>query len=603
MHHEIDLSLAEQAGFVFLRDSARWRLYINPSEILIANDVDSLHQVFERIEAHIQAGGEVAGYMAYEAGYALESRLFPLLAKRSGTLCWFGLYDRARIFDDLSTTDACETKLLRRFELSSTEAEYRESLKNIRSLIEAGEVYQINFTIRARLQIVQSPWELFATLLRRHPVPYAAFLNTGEAEIVSLSPELFFEIEHGRITVKPMKGTAARGRTPEEDSIAECRLLNSEKNRAENVMIVDLMRNDLGRICRNGSIATTSLFNAERYPSVWQLTSTVEGELSQKCCIWSIFHALFPSGSVTGAPKICSMEHISRLEDSPRGVYTGAIGFFTRDRARFNVAIRTLELNQRHGTMGIGSGIVYDSKPQSEWEECHSKVAFLLQSQPEFKLIETLYWNQEYRFLTEHLARMRASAEYFDFKFLESEVRSTLRNIAAQFSETPKRVRILLLKNGEIEVTHSDFVAAHFGQVGISTKTVSSQDRFLFHKTTNRDLYSQELAAARRKQLDDVLFFNENGELTESAIHNVFVVKNDRWRTPPIQCGLLPGTYRAHVLSTHPNACESILRMDDLLDADGVYLCNSVQGIFEVKLVCDAKIPVEKMQFNIEVKV
>jgi para-aminobenzoate synthetase/4-amino-4-deoxychorismate lyase len=322
----------------------------------------------------------------------------------------------------------------------------------------------------------------------------------------------------------------------------------------------------------------------ERYPSVWQMTSTVEGHLAKNCTAESIVRALFPSGSVTGAPKIRAMEIIGELEDSPRGIYTGSIGYFGRTHSHFNVAIRTVSLSQRKGIMGIGGGITHDSSAANEWDECHWKAAFLLESEPQFKLIETFYWDRGYRFLGEHLARLRDSAEYWDFTFSRKKVISALQNTAKKFPRSPRRVRMTLASDGALEITHSDYAAEHFGRVGISKRKVSSADRFLYHKTTNRGMYEEELAGARKRGLDDVLFFNERGELTEGTIHNVFVVKNGVWRTPPLSCGLLPGVFRAHLLKTRDNAREAILKREDLRSADAIYLCNSVRGIYRVTL-------------------
>jgi para-aminobenzoate synthetase/4-amino-4-deoxychorismate lyase len=350
-------------------------------------------------------------------------------------------------------------------------------------------------------------------------------------------------------------------------------------------MIVDLMRNDLGRICRPGSVKTTSLFDVERYSSVWQMTSTVEGELASDCTAESIVRALFPSGSVTGAPKIRAMEIISELEKSSRGIYTGSIGYFGKNRAHFNVAIRTVALKQQKGIMGIGGGITHDSSAPDEWDECHWKAAFLLESEPEFKLIETFYWDGEYRFLREHMARVRASAKYWNFTFDREEIVSELESTAKKFPANRRRVRMTLSSSGKIEIADSAYGSSRFGCVGISKHRVSSRDRFLYHKTTNRALYDRELAAARTHGLDDVLFFNERGELTEGTIHNVFIVKGGAWRTPPVSCGLLPGIYRDHLLKTRKNCREAVLSLRDLKAADAIYLCNSVRGVYLVKLV------------------
>jgi para-aminobenzoate synthetase/4-amino-4-deoxychorismate lyase len=552
--------------------------------VLVPGDAKALQLALQRIAAHVQEGGEAAGVLRYEAGYALEPRLHSLLKKTSAPLAWFGLYHQAERCQSKALLPANDVRLLDKYAIKIGWKKYRDRVAKIRQLIRGGEVYQINFTTRVRLKTRPGAWEMFCALFRRHPVPYAAYINTGEEQIVSLSPELFFEIENGRITVRPMKGTADRGRYLEEDLAAAEALRTSEKNRAENVMIVDLLRNDLGRICRTGSVKTQKLFDVERYPSVWQMTSTVAGTLCPDATVESTLTALFPSGSVTGAPKIRAMQHIAALESSPRRAYTGAIGYFAPNRAMFNVAIRTLALEKRHGEMGIGGGITYDSVAADEWEECRWKAAFLVQSQPEFQLFETLYWDGGYRLLEAHLARMRDSAKYFGFASNEVAIRGELLLRARQFPRRAQRVRITLAKDGHIEITHSNFFARRFGRAAVSRHQVSSQDRFLFHKTTNRDLYTREYAAAQEKKLDDVLFFNERGELTEGTIHNVFVVKNGVWRTPELGCGLLPGTLRAEILRKNRSACEAVLRREDLKNADAIFLCNSVRGISKAKL-------------------
>jgi len=575
---------ARQPGFALLRDRSTWRLYQNPLQLLTAADVESLTDLLRQAEEHVKSGGEAAGVLRYEAGYALEPRLHPLLRQISGPLASFGLYEKCTILPSFSPPASSDVGI-EHLRDAITREHYYGRIAAIRCLIEAGEVYQINFTTRIDFAMKHSAWELFSTLLRSHPVPYAAFINAGDEQIVSLSPELFFRIEHGRITVRPMKGTAPRGRTLKEDIGRAEELRRDIKNRAENVMIVDLMRNDLGRICRIGSVETPKLFEVERYPSLWQMTSTVEGQLLEGCRIECIVRALFPSGSVTGAPKIRAMEHIAQLETSERGAYTGAIGYFAPDRACFNVAIRTATLRGLSGTMGVGGGITYGSLAAAEWDECQWKAAFLTQRPPQFQILETMYWDCQYRHFQDHIERMKESAEYFDFCFDESRVRSALQGLGARLPRGPQRVRMTLTQDGTLELQHQEYVDERFGRVRISTRVVSSYDRFLFHKTTNRHRYDEEWLAARNAGCDDALFFNERGELTEGARHNVFVVKEGVWRTPPVSCGLLPGTCRAQILRERPNVSEAILTLDDLLHADGIYLCNSVRGIYPVTLV------------------
>ena len=581
-------TLAEYAGepgFVLLRDGSGWRAYCHPVRILAASDSQTLADTLAEINGHVKAGGEAAGFLCYEAGCALEPKLRPLLTGRSGPLCWFGLYDRAFAVDQPSIPHDDAEEIVQNCTSTITRAQYDTALEAIHHWILAGDVYQINFTYRVTLQSRCSPWRLFAALCHRHPVPYAAFVNTGSEQIVSLSPELFFEIREDHIVVKPMKGTADRGLTLEDDVRRAEALRVSEKNLAENVMIVDLMRNDLGRICRTGSVKTTRLFEVERFPSVWQMTSTVEGDLRDGTTPDSVVRALFPSGSVTGAPKIRAMELISELETTERGVYTGSIGYFAPAQAQFNVAIRTAVMRGDQGFLGVGGGITYDSSSLEEWKECLSKAAFLTHTTRDFKIIETLRWEAEYWLLEDHLDRMRASAEYFGFQFDECRIREALDQITPRFEGHPHRVRFTLAQDGSLEIDHSELDITRLGRVRLSARTVLSSDRFLYHKTTHRKMYNEELAAARAAQCDDALFFNERGELTEGTIHNVFVVTGALWRTPPITCGVLPGTYRAFVLRSCRDAREDVLTLKDLACADAIYLCNGVCGMFPVQLL------------------
>jgi len=351
-------------------------------------------------------------------------------------------------------------------------------------------------------------------------------------------------------------------------------------------MIVDLMRSDLGRICKTGSVHPRKLFETIRFSSLWQMTSTIEGELSPGWTFDRVIRALFPSGSVTGAPKIRAMEHIARLENSGRGIYTGAIGYIAKARAQFNVAIRTAVLRANEGEMGVGSGITYDSLPNREWEECAWKCGFLTRRAPQFKLFETILWQDSYVLLDRHLARMASSAEYFGFTFDRRNIDARLEEAAARFTRGRKwRVRVSLNRDGQINLSSAALQDERHNRVMIASFRTCSADYFLFHKTTHRKIYDQALADARAAQCDDALFFNERDELTEGAIHNVFLFKDGVWLTPALPCGLLPGTYRAEFLAEHPEAREEILRREDLLQADAVFLCNSVRGMYEVKLV------------------
>jgi para-aminobenzoate synthetase / 4-amino-4-deoxychorismate lyase len=576
---------AAEPGFVLLRQPCGWRMYRHPVRTISAGEPAALTETLTEVDRQVRAGRESAGFLCYEAGYVLEPRLRPRLAAQTGPLCWFGFYDGAVPISELNLRADDTEEIVRNASSKITRLQYDAALKAIHDWICAGDVYQVNFTYRVAFESQVHPWLLFATLCHRHPVPYAAFVNTGSEQIVSLSPELFFDIQDKHIVVKPMKGTADRGLTLDDDTRRAEELRRSEKNRAENVMIVDLMRNDLGRICRAGSVKTPRLFEVDRFPSVWQMTSTVEGRLNDECTPSSVVRALFPSGSVTGAPKIRAMELISALETTPRGVYTGSIGYFAPTQAQFNVAIRTAVLRHEQGLMGVGGGIIYDSTSSEEWKECQSKAAFLTHTAPEFKIIETLRWETTYWLLEEHLNRMCVSADYFGFQFDKCRTREALEQTTVQFKDRPHRVRVLLARDGSLELDFSELDVLTLGRVRLSARTVLSTDRFLYHKTTHRRMYREELAAARARECDDALFFNERGELTEGTIHNVFVVTGDLWRTPPITCGVLPGTYRESILRSRRNAREDVLTLEDVTRAQAIYLCNSVRGIFQVELL------------------
>jgi len=580
---------AREPGFILVRTDEAWRLYEHPREVIAISNPAELADSLRRIEKHVSAGGQAAGFMHYEAAYAFEPLLHSLHSTQAETLLWFGLYENVSEFEEICFPACAPEDQIEWIGPTILTEKYHEKVNEIRELIASGEVYQINFTHPVRLHVKSSAWQLFSDLCRQHPVPYAAFLNIGSQQIVSLSPELFFHIESGHITVKPMKGTAPRGLMLEDDDQRGRELAISEKNRAENVMIVDLMRNDLSRICRTGTVKATRLFEVERFPSLWQMVSTIEGELADPCTLEDVFRTLFPSGSVTGAPKIRAMQHIARLETSERGVYTGAIGYLAPGEAHFSVPIRTVVVQENEGVMGVGSGITHDSCAEQEWEECQWKTAFLTRRVPEFQLLETLVWDGEYRLLEEHIARMKSSALYFGFKFDEHGIRSALKDIANRSNNVPKRVRITSAPEGKVKIEHHEFSVHRFGRIRISSAQVSPRDRFLYHKTTHRDVYDREWAAAVNAECDDSLFSNERGELTEGAIHNVFIVKNGVWRTPRVECGLLPGTYRAHFLRENPEARTEILVLDDLLHADQIYLCNSVRGMQPVELADSAQ--------------
>jgi para-aminobenzoate synthetase/4-amino-4-deoxychorismate lyase len=352
-------------------------------------------------------------------------------------------------------------------------------------------------------------------------------------------------------------------------------------------MIVDLLRNDLGRICAFGSVRADSLFAVERYPTLMQMTSTITGELRPEVDFQQIFRALFPCGSITGAPKVRAMQLLATLEDQPRGAYTGAIGFFSPEKTVFSVAIRTLELDSRKGKMGVGSGIVIDSEAAGEFRECMLKAEFLTRSAPSltrrFSLVETMLWNDGFPFIELHLDRLQDSARYFAFPCDREAIKAALESHAEGLFQDAnaysRKVRLLLHSDSTCHITNEPLLDSSTPlRLCIAAQPIDQSDPMYFHKTTHRPVYAEALKAANQLGYDDVVFVNLRDEVTEGAIHNIFIEKDGRLFTPPIECGLLAGVYRRHILETHSNVEERILHLDDLWQADAVYITNAVRG-------------------------
>lgn len=591
-------ALAQTSGVVLLESSKpdprehTSLLFYHPLEVLTLEDDDPA-QFFAKAESLQRQGYYLAGYLAYELGYA-----FVGIADRPPLpypLAWLGVYQAPLRFDHLSgkVTGQAHQPLagqsrlqIGRFGLSKSA--YLEALAQVQRYLEAGDVYQINFTSAYELVLEGDALALYRRLKSAQPVSYGAYLHTGDLRVVSLSPELFFRLEGGTLTARPMKGTMHRGRTLAEDQALAKQLADDEKSRAENLMIVDLLRNDLGRICEIGSVRVPELFKVERYQSLLQMTSTVQGRLRPNVSLYELFRSLFPCGSVTGAPKKRAMEIIRELETAPRGVYTGAIGYLapTGD-AVFNVAIRTLVFRGQRGTLGVGSGVVIDSDPEAEYRECRLKARFLTLSAEPFDLLETMRWQGQYRFLQQHLARLAASAEYFGYPFDQEALLQELKRQARSFTHgMVYRVRVLLSPDGTVTVDASPFQDPPHKTlyVSLASSPTDSRDPFLYHKTTRRAHYEAAFQEAQRRGLADLLFYNERGELTEGAISNVFVALGGELLTPPLSCGVLPGIYRQHLLKTHPRAKERVLRVEDLKQAEAIYLCNALRGLRQVEL-------------------
>lgn len=584
--------------FVLIDDSrsdGRCRLFADPVEIVACNEQD---RVMDALDAIADAGARglyAAGFMSYELGYALEPRLATLMpSARTTPLIWMGLFRKARDLDWHKAREILRSGRERpgweigESRYSLDRGTYLKRVRAVHDYIAAGDVYQINLTFKHLFRWAGDPFALYEELRRRQRVAHGAFISGPGWHILSHSPELFFEMRDDVITARPMKGTAPRGLTAHEDSALTDWLRSDEKSRAENLMIVDLLRNDLGRLAKTGSVSVPDLFSVESYRSVHQMTSTVRARLCPGSDIRNVIAALFPCGSVTGAPKIRAMEIIRELEPDPRGVYTGAVGAIDPDgNARFNVAIRTLFLGRDgHGEMGIGSGIVFDSSAEAEHDECLLKGQFLAAAQEPFQLIETIRWsNQEgYYLLDRHLDRLTASAKRFCIPFAASSVRLTLDRLARTLDGI-YRVRILLDEDG----THTvESVAIDRSTVGaadvrfaMAAAHVDSGNPFLYHKTTRRELLDGERdRLAAQTGCEEVLFVNERGELTEGSYTSIFVERDGTLLTPPLFCGLLDGTLRRELLeSGGRRVVERVLYPADLDTADAVWLGNSVRGL------------------------
>jgi para-aminobenzoate synthetase/4-amino-4-deoxychorismate lyase len=587
----------EEAPFVLLDDSlaadGRSTLFTEPREVLRCDRPEEVPAALDRLVEAGRQGLYAAGFLAYELGYLLEPRLRPLLpARRGQPLLWMGLFEQGKTLDPAATTDWLAARSgggyeLDELTLSCDEARYLEAFDKVKDYIAAGDVYQINLTLKYDFNFTGNPFDLYNELRQKQRVSYGALMAGEDFAVLSLSPELFLEVEDGRARARPMKGTAPRGRTPTEDRALRRWLREDPKSRAENLMIVDLLRNDLGRSALIGSVRVGDLFHVETYPTVHQMTSGIEARLHPGVGLAELLAGLFPCGSVTGAPKVRAMEIIRELETAPRGVYTGAVGMIAPGGdLRFNVAIRTLWLDRSgHGEMGIGSGVVYDSDGRDEYRECLLKARFLTDPFEPFELIETLRWDAgEYWLLDHHLDRLEASARYFLFTFDRGAVRQALDAAAEGFVGPCQRVRLLLSADGTIRTSSAPLVLpgpdACLRYV-ISEHRTDSRDPFFYHKTTRRALYDGEHARlSRETDCDEVLFLNQRGELAEGSRTTLFIARDDELLTPPIDAGILDGVLRRALIETRERPVrEATLHLGDLENAEAVYLGNSVRGL------------------------
>ncbi len=574
-------------------------LFERPVEIIEAHAAEDVVPAIEKIEAGVAQGFHAAGYLSYEAGYALEPKLAQLMqTQHAMPLLWFGLYQAPR---QLSHSDVASWLVTHKrsgsYEFTDvTHAwdrdAYLKRFADVLELIRAGDIYQLNLTFKTRFKLFGSPLTFYSDLRQKQRVAYGGIVDTGAVTILSASPELFIAKDGPHITTRPMKGTASRRGLVEADEEQRHELATDVKQRAENLMIVDLMRNDLGRVAETGSVSVSDLFTVETFKTLHQMTSGVEAKLKPDVGFVDFLKAIFPPGSITGAPKIRAMELIKELESEPRGVYCGAIGYFApNDKAQFNVAIRTpVVFRGGTGEMGIGSGIVFDSVGEREYDECLLKMKFLTDPPKTFELIETmLFVPGEGIWLRErHMARLQASAAYFGFQFKPDEIAQAVDRKIGETPEQRLRVRLLLAEDGVTTVTATPLPEPKPDPVMryvISPTRLDPENAFLFHKTTRREIYDSEWQHyADTAGSDEVVYLNKDGALAEGSRTSIFIERDGVLLTPKLSAGLLPGTLREQLLADG-RAQEAELRLDDLKKADRVFLGNSVRGLVRAEQI------------------
>jgi para-aminobenzoate synthetase/4-amino-4-deoxychorismate lyase len=580
--------------FVLLDDAraagaAPARLYHAPIEVIEARDIAGVKPALERLRAARHRGLHAAGFLAYEAAAAFEPILGEPRHART-PLLWFGLFDS---FEQIAA-DAVASRLpdpaaawLGAPEPDIDREAYAARFDQVKRLIDAGDLYQANLSFRARVPILGDPLAAYARLRDSASAGYGAVVWTGHDWLLSLSPELFFALDGGRLTTRPMKGTARRGATPEEDRALAAELRDDAKQRAENLMIVDLLRNDLSRVAEPASVAVPELFAVETYPTIHTMTSTVTAALAPDQDAIDVLAALFPCGSITGAPKIRAIQALAAIEmgSAPRGPYTGTIGRLdATEGAMFNVAIRTLviENGADHALLGAGGGIVADSRMDEEWDEAQAKTAFVTAGAPRLDLTETMAFDpvEGIVLLERHLARMKASATALGFQFDRHAMRNELQAATFRLRDA-RRLRLVLAKSGAVAIDVAPMPATPDTPVAVTIAPlpVAPDDFRLRHKTSDRAFYDRARTGCETA-FETV--FEVDGQLTEGSFTTLFVERNGVLQTPPLSAGLLPGVLRAELIESG-RAVEAPLTRADL--GHGFFVGNALRGLIPAKLV------------------
>lgn len=571
--------------FLLKTDAENWLHFENPNQIILATSIKEILPALEKVVALTHQGFYAAGFIGYEAASAFDNALSSHLPEKDNLpLLWFGIYQEPTIRHNKLRTQAHASQ-----ETSSLNwltkkkfSHYKKQISTIKSLIAAGETYQVNFTQRliAETNSPQDSWLFFTEHIFPLDSMFSAYWQSPDFALASASPELFFEKSGTKISCRPMKGTAPRGNTPLADKTCKDALAASKKDTAENVMIVDMIRNDLGRIAQNGSVVTENLFSLEKYSTLWQMTSSVQAQSTKN--LLEIFTALFPCASITGAPKVQTMKIIKDIEENPRGLYTGCIGYIRPNQdARFNVAIRTATFNhkKKKATYGVGGGIVWDSTAENEFEECKTKSRILTKKTPDFDLFETLLFTPQSGFflLNRHLKRLYNSAHYFNRQCDLTEIERILYQLQNKYKATT-RVRLQLVKDGSFFIeeqilTPESLTIKAPWKIQFALTPVDTSNTFLYHKTTHREIYDN---ARKNRSAADIILFNQHDEITESTIANIIIKENGSYYTPPLSSGLLPGTYREELLE-QGKIVERPISKEQCATANEIWLINSVR--------------------------
>lgn len=553
--------------------------FTQPIKEIKTRDLAEVADLLAQVESYQEQGYYVVGYVSYEAAPAFEGKLAvhksPLLG---AYLLYFTVHDRVETSPIPLTYE--EVDLPSKWQEETSAENYEKAIARIQHHLRQGDTYQVNYTVQLKQDLSANPFAIYNRMVVEQEAGYNAYVEHDEMAVISMSPELFFEQNDRELTTRPMKGTTQRGVTDQEDLAQASWLEQDPKNRSENMMIVDLLRNDMNRISEVGSEHVESLCQVEQYSTVWQMTSTIKSQLRPDVDLVEIFRSLFPCGSITGAPKIATMEIIKNLEPQPRGVYCGTIGLLLPNGRRiFNVAIRTIQLHQGKAIYGVGGGITWDSTWESEYREVHQKAAVLYRKQARFQLITTGKISQkQLLFEDQHLERLTKASRYFAFPFDPEELRQKIEEECQVCdSHQDYRLRITLSKSGEIELSRQILspLSPSFCKAKLCLQEADLQQAFTYFKTT----YRPHLSLGKQ----EIIYHNAAGELLETSIGNLVLKINGKLYTPPIRLGILPGIYRQHLLETG-QVEEKVLTVPDLDQAEAVYGCNAVRGLYELRI-------------------